>query len=310
MIFTPQQIQELLELIEYQYTYFGAKFLGTDPLTPEDKSLLKKYGIDISKISGTNYVETAYKFGILSNALSKKEIQGIKYNDFKKWIRQGGNIPLSQSEKMTVEYLKRRSFSHLKNLGSKISSDTYQMLLEQDDKRRKQTEKLIRKELSEGMLNRRSNKEIMLNLGHKTGDWLRDWDRIVETEMHTVMEEGRADDIQRRNPDEDPLVFKQVQNSACRWCIKSYFTDGLGSKPRIFKLSELRNNGTNIGKKVSDWLPVICSHHPFCRCSLMELPKGFEWDDEKKMFVLKKVEKKIERKSKVYITIGDREYIV
>lgn len=310
MIFTPDQISEILQLIEYHHILFGAKFLGTDPLLPEDKLLLKKYGIDISKISGTNYIETAYKFGILSRALQKKDVQSIKYNDFKKWIQKGGYIPLSASEKNTVEYLKRKSFSHLKNLGGKIQADTQQMLLEQDNKVRQKNEQLVKKELKEGILKRNTNKEIMLNLGNKTGDWMRDWDRIVETEMHTAMEEGRADDIQRNSKDDDPLVFKQPLPSACRFCIKLYLTNGLGSQPIIFKLSELRANGSNIGKKQQDWKATLESIHPWDRCTLQELPKGYIWDQEKQMFVPKKVENKIERKSKIYITIGDREFVV
>lgn len=311
MIFTPKQVQEILEIIEYQYTLFGAKFLGTDPLTPEDKLLLKKYGIDLSKIKGTNYVETAYKFGMLSRALSKKDIQGMKYNDFKKWIQRGGYIPLSVSEKNTVEYLKRKSFSHLKNLGSKIQADTQQMLLEQDNKVRQKNEKLVKKELKEGILQRNTTKEIMLNLGNKTGDWLRDWDRIVQTELHTASQEGRADDIQRNSIKEDPLVFKHVQNSACRHCIQAYLTNGLGSQPIIFKLSELRANGTNIGRKQQEWKAVVGDHHPWCYCELDEIPEGYEWNDEKQMFVPpEKYERKIQRKSKVYITIGDKEFIV
>lgn len=310
MIFTPKQIEELLEIIEYQVVNFGANFLGKDPLSPEDKLLLKKFGIDLSTLSEKNYIEMAYKFGIISRAIGNQKTKNLKYNDFKKWVQAGGSIPLSQNEKETIKYLKSKSFSHLKNLGSKIQADTQQMLLEQDNKRRVQTEKLIRKELKEGVENRKSFKEIMLNLGNKTGDWNRDWDRIVETEMHTAYQEGRADDIQRNSSKEDPLVFKHVQPTACRFCIKLYLTNGLGSQPIIFKLSELRNNGSNIGRKQQSWVSTLGSLHPHCRCELDELPEGYEWDDEKKMFVPGKVEKKIERKSKVYVTIGDREYVI
>lgn len=310
MIFSPEQIEEILQTIEFHHTYFGARFLGTDPLTPEDRLLLKKYGIDLSKIKGTNYVETAYKFGMLSRALNRNDLKAMKYNDFKKWIQRGGYIPLSQSEKSTVEYLKRKSFSHLKNLGGKIQADTQQMLLQQDNKYRNKQEKLIKKELKEGVLKRQSNKEIMLNLGNKTGDWLRDWDRIVETEMHTAMEEGRADDIKRNSTEDDPLVFKQPLPTACRWCIKLYLTDGLGSQPIIFKLSKLRANGSNIGRKQQDWKATLESIHPWDRCTLQELPKGYVWNQEKQMFVPRKVEGRIERKSKVYITIGDKNYVV
>jgi hypothetical protein len=70
----------------------------------------------------------------------------------------------------------------------------------------------------------------------------------------------------------------------CRHCIKAYLTNGIGSQPKIFKLSTLEANGTNVGKKVNDWLPVVGGMHPYCRCNLHKLLSGQEWDEEKKEF--------------------------
>lgn len=311
MIFKPSQIQELLESIRYYSILFGVEFLGSEPLEPDDRQLLEDYGFDIDKIESKSYVETAYKFGILSKAMGHEEAKKLKYNDFKKWVQRGGYIPLTEEEKLTVDYLKRRSFSHLKKLGNRMSDDFQQILLDEDNKRRQKVEKIIKKELMLGVLDRKSFTDIMLELGHKTGDWSRDWGRIVETELNTCYQEGRADDIQRNNPDEDPLVFKHVYSSACRWCIQAYLTSGLGSQPKIFKLSELRENGTNIGRKPTDWKPTISSTHPWCRCELDDVPKDYEWDDEKKMFLPPKNYKpKIQTKGKIYIKIGDKEYAV
>lgn len=264
MIFTPQQIQELLELIEYHYVYFGTQFLGKDPLTPEDKKLLKKYGVDVNKLDEKSYIEQAYKFGVLSRAIGAQETKKLKYNDFKKWIRSGGYIPLTSQEKLSIQFLKQRSFQHLKKLGQIIGSDIQQILSDQENKRRQKVEKIVKKELKEGVENRKSFQEIMLNLGHKTSDWMRDWGRIVETECNTAYQEGRADDIQRHSSSSDPNVFKHVYPGACRHCIQSYLTNGIGSQPVIYKLSQLRGNGTNIGRKQQDWKPVVESHHPWC----------------------------------------------
>jgi hypothetical protein len=311
MLFVPKQIQELLELIEYHHVLFGAEFLGVEPLEPEDIDLLHKYGIEAANLDEKSYIEMSYKFGVISKAIGNPATKKMQFNDFKKWLRSGGYIPLSPQEKLTVSYLKRKSFSFLKKLGLKISGDVQQMMLNEDLKRRNRLEKLIKKELSEGTLKRKSFSDIMLNLGHKTDDWQRDWGRIVETELNSAYQEGRSDEIQKNNPGKDPLVFKHVRNTACRHCIAAYLTNGLGSKPRIFKLSQLRENGSNIGRKAKEWKPVIESHHPWCFCELDEVPDGYEWDEKEQMFnPPQNYVRKVQRRSKVKITIGDKEYEV
>ena len=59
-------------------------------------------------------------------------------------------------------------------------------------------------------------------------------------------------------------VFKDVFVGGCRHCIRLYLTGGIGSQPKIFKISDLIANGDNIGVKVNDWKPVISSTHPHC----------------------------------------------
>jgi hypothetical protein len=311
MIFSPEQIEELLQVIEFNTTLFGAEFLGTDPLEPSDIDLLESYDVNIDDIEEKSYIETSYKFGILSKAIGDNESKKLKYNDFKKWISKGGYIPLSNEEKSTIEFLKRRSFDHLKKLGQKLGSDVKDSLLDQENKLRLKNQKIIKKEFIGAVRDRTAFKEVMLNLGHKTDDWQRDWTRIVETELHSAYEEGRADDIQRNSESKDPLVFKHVLPTACRHCIRLYLTDGLGSKPRIFKLSELRANGTNIGRKQEDWKATLGALHPYDRCTLDEYIEDYEWDKKSKMFIApKEFKRKIERKSKVYVTIGNKEYII
>lgn len=107
-------------------------------------------------------------------------------------------------------------------------------------------------------------------------------------------------------------VYKQTMQQACRYCLNAYTTNGYGSKPVIFDLSELIANGTNIGRKSKDWKPVLTNIHPFCRCNLRYIPDGYEWDDKTQSFEPKKVEDKdrVERKSKVKITVGTKHFEV
>lgn len=103
---------------------------------------------------------------------------------------------------------------------------------------------------------------------------------------------------------------KHIWTGNCRHCIAAYLTNGIGSQPKIFKLSELQENGTNIGKKVNDWKPTIYGLHPFCRCTLHKLLPGQVWDDEKGEFTFKvsgeSVKSKLGLKSKIIIRINDK----
>ena len=51
MIFTPNQIEELMSILDKYTATFIAKHVGVDILTKKDLSILKVAGIDVSKIS-------------------------------------------------------------------------------------------------------------------------------------------------------------------------------------------------------------------------------------------------------------------
>jgi hypothetical protein len=313
MNLSPNQLDELLEVIDFNTVIFGAFYLGDSVLSNDDKELLRKYGIDIEKLAehSYNYPETAFKFGMLTQALKKQDIDKIKYEDFKKFIKEGKYLPLTDKEKYTLDILQKKTFSHIKDLSSKIKSQTKVELFNQTANHRKQYEKLIKEELIEGVTGRKSIAQIVSNLGHKTGDWQRNFGRIVETEMHTIFEEGRAAEIEREKG-KDALVYKDVFLGACKYCIKHYLTNGTNSPAKIFKLSQLLVNGTNIGKKADKWLPVVGAMHPFCRCLLNDVPDNPIWDKDKREYKEDKTKfiPKVKVKSTISVKIGDKEFEV
>ena len=44
MIFSPEEIQKLYDIIDYRLARIVADVMGDELLTPEDKSLLRRYG--------------------------------------------------------------------------------------------------------------------------------------------------------------------------------------------------------------------------------------------------------------------------
>lgn len=269
MIFTPNEIQRLFGIIDFRLAKIIADVLGVNQLTPEDKILLERNKVEWRKELGkvSPYYQ-AYLFGKLSGVLSPSQLQSIDYNDFSQYIERKQFKTLSNTEKAMFNAAATRSYAYIKSMGSRmkdiinntISQEEIKLLTEQQ---RILEHTTIKKEMIEGVLKKKSIQSIVSDIGHSLEDWNRDWGRIVETEMQGIYQIGVAQQIME-NYGAEALVYKEVYQQACSSCIHAYTTQGIGSKPRIFKLIDLIANGDNIGLKRKDWKPVLGPQHPFC----------------------------------------------
>ena len=223
---------------------------------------------------------------------------------------------LTSREKAEYNAAAMRSYSYIKGMGTRIKDSLSSTISEEEMKiavaeREREVETAIREELTEGVLKRKSVQSIVSSLGHRLDEWNRDWGRIVATEMENIFQIGIAQTIMKEHGIH-AKVYKDVFPGGCRYCINAYTTNGIGSKPVIFDLSELIANGTNIGRKSKDWKAVLTNIHPFCRCMLRYVPDGYEWDDKTQSFEPKKTDesKRVQRKSKVKITVGTKHFEV
>lgn len=309
MYFSQEQIEEILDLIDFYHINFIGNNIGSSILTDKDKLFLSNYGIDfkIFPIDGT--LNNAFKFGVLAESLGDSVTKNMSYNDFKTYIKRGNFIPLTKQEEYALDFVKKRAYSDIKGLGNKIGKDVHTILIEADNKKRQKYEDIIKTESIKAIEERKSLNEIVSALGHKTGDWNRDFGRISDYINHQAYEEGRATSIEDKFG-KDSLVYKNVYPGACRYCIHHYLTSGIGSEPKLFKLSQLKANGTNIGRKAANWLPTLGPLHPWCRCTVTYLEEGEIWDDELKEFVMEKYIPKIHRRNKILVTVGDKKYEV
>lgn len=312
MIFTPEEIQRLFDIIDYRLARIVADVLGGDALKPEDKELLKRNGYDWAKeLKKIPPYYQSFLFGRLSGVLTPAQLRSVDYRDFLLFVERNQFKELSTREKAVYNAAATRTYSYIKTMGQRmrdilsnaISQEDVKLLTEQQRQLELGT---IKKEITEGVLKRRSVQSIISNIGHSLNDWNRDWGRIVETEMQGIYQIGIAETIMSEHG-LDALVYKEVFPGACKHCLRLYTTNGSGSKPRLFKLVDLIANGDNIGRKAKDWAPTLQGIHPFCRCQLRYLPKGYVWDEERQIFAPPKDYKpKIERRSKVKIYVGDK----
>lgn len=303
MILTPAQIQELTKIIENQHLIFIANNVGSGVLTQDDLTILAKHGIDIDSLPKYGVVDDALKFGILADALGSEKAKAMKYDEFKKFVASGEHIPLTAAEKITLEHIRLRMYSDIKSLGNRIGNDVRNIALEKSNQTRAKYEDALKETFTSGVEQSKSASEIALELGHKTKDWARDFDRISDYVLHEAFDTGKALSLLRKGEEsgEEQYCIKEVYPGACEHCIRLYLTNGYGSQPRIFKVKTLLANGDNIGVKAADYKPVIGSTHPWCRCELHHLPANNVWDNEQKKFVLRRNTYGVTRKSKIKI---------
>lgn len=269
MIFSPEEIQRMFDIIDYHLARIVADVLGGSILKPEDKELLRRNGYDWAKeLKKVPPYYQSFLFGRLSGVLTPAQLRSIDYKDFLLFIERNQFEALSTREKAVYNAAATRTYSYIKTMGQRmrdilsnaISQEEIIMLTEQQ---RQLELGVIKKEHIEGVLKRKSVQSIVSNIGHSLNDWNRDWGRIVETEMQSIYQIGIAETIMSEHGT-DALVYKEVFPGSCKHCLRLYTTAGAGSKPRTFKLIDLINNGDNIGIKSANWKPTLGPIHPFC----------------------------------------------
>lgn len=296
------KIKELMGVVNFYHSLFIGTNIGKSTLSEEDKDLLKSRGINIDKLPEETIADNAYQFGIISEALGDKRSKSMNFEELKRFISSKNYIPLTSAEKEALEYVKHQMYSDIKGLGNRISKDFSQTAIEIDAKQRFQYENTIKDEVTKAIEQRKSVSQLASELGHKTKDWARDFDRIADYTMHNAYQHGIAAQLMKQHG-ENCKVFYSVYQGACKHCIETYLTDGESSESKQFILKEIIANGSNIGRKVADWLPSISPLHPWCRCTIHFAPENGIWNSDKKQFIIGRNTYGVNRKSKIKITI-------
>lgn len=305
-ILTPSQIEDVLKIVDKYTLTFVAQSVGADILTDDDREVLESYGIDTSDIKPhDSNVTQAFKFGLLSDALGHAAASKLTYSQFKTSLKEGTFIPLNVQEKAMLTSLHYSTYSHVNKLGGNVKNDIRSGIIDIDRRGMVSAGSVVRDSVKEGIEKRKSVSAIASMIGKKTGDWNRDLLKIANYNLHESFNQGRLSNMER-TATYGTRVFFDVYPGACVSCIRVYLTAGFGSEPKSFKISDIRANGTNIGKKSKDWLATIGPVHPNCRCTVNEIPEGYKWDPLTRSYLKPDKSKinKVERKSKVSVTVN------
>lgn len=307
---SPDQIHTILDILDKQLIFFAARNIGPSLLSDSERAILRINGIDVDRLASpeTDLVSLNFHLGILSNILGDERVNKLSYQELVNYIKRGNHIPLTAKEKAVIQSIQMQSMADIRSLRGRIFQDINNVVGSEFATVRGNQEQFIRQNILNETASRESRKNIARKIAGLTGDWSRNFEKSVQYISHTALNEGRLAMVERRAQEEGrpPRVYFQVQIDACDHCKKAYLKKG--GEPKLFTVSELQRNGTNIGRKQKDWLPTISALHPHCRCLLTEYIEGSIWDGVR--FTIPKDSPSTIIRPKIRIVVDNQEYYV
>lgn len=112
--------------------------------------------------------------------------------------------------------------------------------------------------VQDALENTKTSQNLASSFGHYTKTWSIDWHWIAHHITWDYYNIKQAQNI-RKMFGTNRHVYKSIDNSHSPDCLSLYLTDSSRrtSEPKLFTLSELIANGSNIGKEKKDWKPVV-----------------------------------------------------
>ncbi len=286
MIISQEKIKKIRDLINRHYNALIFKIAGPEQLTDDEiKALVESGLVDIDGDNGK--IKEGYYIGRARNTIDPRLRDDMTISQFNAQLRNTA-VPISDTERFAIEHIASSAGNLITNLKDKAKTVVEQIIADNNlEYRNKLITETIRPTIIEGIEQDKGVMKIASELREKTGDLFRDWKRVSVTEVASAMNLGEADAIVSRNKGKSPdsiYVYKRVNHDSalCNHCKKAYVMPN-GITPKVYTLSELQQNGTNYGKKASDYKATITPIHPNCRCSLVEIPNGWTFNQQGQM---------------------------
>lgn len=247
------------------------------------KALSKKQIADVIAILHESH--DAFKAG-LSNMLRR----GYEFGLSSGTSVEGAHVILSRDMTPQDEATVEAALEHVETHVDGITADyvqKFRLALSEANKHIRRANR-HQTSVSEGQTHSEQVREIVAKLRKASQDAKRDWERVAITELNNLVQEGRAAAIEKKTKSSDARVYKRPRSTACVYC-KLLYLEKDGVTPRVFRLSALVANGSNIGRAANrptlkgpaatEWRPTLDSVHPNCQCMLHILPDGYGFKD-------------------------------
>jgi hypothetical protein len=277
---TDRQLRAINAIIADYHKALAIRAIGADFFPPEEVRRLVRKGL-VQKETAENYPRLAYLFGRTLAVLGDDAAKALTFKDFLSYLKKH---PLyeEQVHRAVVKHGDRKLDHYTKSLGNDVAKKVREVILRADRKMKDVISEGVHHHVTLGVERGDRVHEIIRSLQDLTGEFQRNWQRIVVTEMNDVMIEGQASEIAKSPKGGSERVFKRPRPDCCQWC-KSLYLMPDGVTPRVFTLEEMRKAGDNNGLRKADWKAVLGSVHAHCRCNFNRLPDGFGFDVDGKM---------------------------
>jgi hypothetical protein len=291
-LLTPMQLDAIKRIVTDYHMAFAVGMIGPDVLPPEEVQRLMDAGIlpqDLTVLfqqrageavpPAQRVIDLAYEYGRRTARPAERKVVDMGVDAFLDHLERTRS-ELTPVERQSMAFARYKAGQHIQNAGARAAADVGNTIMVADQEARQKYLGTVRKELEDSIDRRQTWREVASKIGHATQDWSRDIQRVGKTEMAFAVAEGTARDLARDRDPAEVRVAKIPDPGACADCIRLHLTAGEGSAPRIFRLDELVANGTNVGLKRADWKPTVGPAHPWCGCTLQEVPDGWAFNAE------------------------------
>lgn len=294
-LLTAFQRRQIQQIVRDGHLAFIAEMFGPTSISRDDFDRLRAAGkIRDEKLLPQDVAVAAHALGVTS--ANEQGAHGTA----------GGHV-LTETEREAVELFRDRMAQYALGLGDQLDAAIGHVLLDVDQKRR-------RRRLTADRDARNEDRAAAAEVSHRIYDAAKDlrsaWLRTTHTELHNATEESKAIVLAQHHPDRDPRVFLEVRKDGCSFCKLLYLRPD-GVTPRVFKLSQLLANGSNVGRKANrptlkgknatEWKPVVGAAHPFCMCRLRHLSEGMGFNAQGEMVYVG-----VKKSTDVHVELLDR----
>lgn len=257
---------------------FLAETFGSSAVDGEDYDRLRASGkIRDEKLLPQDAAAAAHAVG----AAVASQDAGVLADPGEFWRRVGDDLQaVTEVEREAVATLRARVGEHVRALSARLEEAAGRAMVDADDASR-------RRRLTGAAGSTPAAEEVVARVRKVAGVLRRDWLRVAHTELHNAAEEAKAIALAHRDPGRDPRVFKRPRASACAFCVLLYLKPD-GVTPRVFRLSALLANGSNVDRRAgrptkssksrTQWRAVVGAVHPHCGCELSVLADGMGFD--------------------------------
>lgn len=263
---THDQILQLQQAVADRYGFIAAQLQGDYTPDPIQLERWKRLGLVPEHITPETFassvpaemqfIRNAFIIGRMADAIEQS-------TTFEEAMRLALHMPMQKPDLAAIAIAEQQTAMYItdnaKDLATKIgrlaiqkrNEAIRQMAIDFHARKLKRTvlDEETKREAGEEIPERYVEdwQQFKSELYHAMDDKARDWDRVAYYEIVDAQKQGMAHALME-DGNVDKLVYKMPLPTACSQC-KFLYLEKDGITPRLFKLSEMISNGTNIGRK-------------------------------------------------------------